>query len=437
MNKKNKIKISKKVIAILILILTLFSNVSPILAASGSGKWVGGQYASNIKTTDHLPGETGILIRRLINYTTGEKRTVFCAEHKVDFETGTIYDGSYYTPTDENIKLACKIAYFGWYSKYGDYVVDGGILAGDMVNVKMDYVFTQQYIWEALGQTNATFIDGSIQSQYSNFKNNINSQINNMKKRPSFDATTITLDAGETKTITDTNGVLQDYGSIDKTKDGIRFQHNKGENTLKITVPENCTLESLNISDATFKEWGMVKADTEDHDTTIYFTFEEGVQNQLYALHYNDPVTLRISLKINLLGNIELTKTNTNNDLIDGSIFNVTGPNNYNKDFTVRNGKLLIEKVRKGTYKIKEIFAPEGYVLDSNTYTVEVRPNETTHQTVVNEEPKGKITIIKKDSETGNVAQGDATLENAIYKVYANEDIFNVAKTKNSIQKEI
>ena len=134
MNKKIKLNVSKKIIAMLILILTVLSNVSPIFAASGSGKWVGGQYASNIKTTDHLPGETGILIRRLINYTTGEKRTVFCAEHKVDFETGTIYDGSYYTPTDENIKLACKIAYFGWYSKYGDYVVDGGILADDMIN---------------------------------------------------------------------------------------------------------------------------------------------------------------------------------------------------------------------------------------------------------------------------------------------------------------
>ena len=47
MNKKNKIKITKKVIVILILILTLFSNVSPILAASGSGKWVGGQYAKS------------------------------------------------------------------------------------------------------------------------------------------------------------------------------------------------------------------------------------------------------------------------------------------------------------------------------------------------------------------------------------------------------
>ena len=42
---------------------------------------------------------------------------------------------------------------------------------------------------------------------------------------------------------------------------------------------------------------------------------------------------------------------------------------------------------------------------------------------VINDEPTGTITIIKRDSEKGNVAQGDATLENAKYEVYANEDI--------------
>ena len=47
----------------------------------------------------------------------------------------------------------------------------------------------------------------------------------------------------------------------------------------------------------------------------------------------------------------------------------------------------------------------------------------------------GTITIIKKDSETGAIAQGDATLENAIYKVYANEDIYNVAKSKKFFSK--
>ena len=140
-------------------------------------------------------------------------------------------------------------------------------------------------------------------------------------------------------------------------------------------------------------------------------------------------------LKINLLGNIELTKKNTNNDLVNGAIFNVKGPNNYNESFTVSNGKLLIEKVRKGTYTIKETYAPEGYVLDKNTYTIEVKPNETTSKTIINEEPTGSISISKRDTQTGSVAQGDAKLENAIYKVYANEDIYNVAKTKKYYSK--
>ena len=53
-----------------------------------------------------------------------------------------------------------------------------------------------------------------------------------------------------------------------------------------------------------------------------------------------------------------------------------------------------------------------GYVIDSNG-------------------TEGSCTIvIKKDSETGSVPQGDATFNGAVYKVYASEDIYNKAKTK-------
>ena len=65
-----------------------------------------------------------------------------------------------------------------------------------MYNVKMDYVYTQQYIWETLGQSNAIFRDSSIQRGYESFKASINQKIADMDKRPSFDATTIELDAG-------------------------------------------------------------------------------------------------------------------------------------------------------------------------------------------------------------------------------------------------
>lgn len=432
--KLEKVKARKKIVAMILLVLTLFSVVQPVFAASGSGSFTAGQYDSGIQTTDHT-GSVGILIRRLINLDTGERMTVFCAEHGTDFETGAIEDGGYYTPTTPELKKACKIAYFGWYSKYGSYVIDGGILAGDMYNVKMDYVFTQQYIWEALGQSSATFKNSSIQSQYNSFKATINQQINDMAKQPSFVGTTIELEAGETKTITDTNNVLKDYNSIDKTADGIRFVHNKGENTITITVNQDCNVENYRVSDATMKEWGMIKDGTQDNDTTIYFTFPNGVQDQLYSLHYNDPVTMSLSLKINLLGNLELSKLNTNGDLVDGAKFRVTGPNNFNQLVTVENGKITLEKIRRGTYTIREESVPDGYLINTETYTVEVKPNETATQAIVNDEPVGKITIIKRDSETGSVTQGDATFVDAKYEVYANEDIYNVAKTKKYYSK--
>lgn len=46
-----------------------------------------------------------------------------------------------------------------------------------------------------------------------------------------------------------------------------------------------------------------------------------------------------------------------------------------------------------------------------------------------NEEPTGTIELLKVDSETGSTPQGDATFENAYYELYADEDIYNVAKT--------
>ena len=438
-----KIKKVNKILAVIMLILTLFSVMQPVFAASGNGKWTGGQYASGMKTTDNASGTTGVLIRRLNNLNTGEKRTVFCAEHGLDFKTGATYNGIYYTPTDSKIRKACKVAYLGWYKNNGGYTVDGGILASDMKWVKWDYVFTQQYIWEILGQSNATFINSDEQQGYIDFKNRIDSEIANIEKRPSFNGKTITINAGETKTITDSNGVLTEYGAIDNTKDGIRFVHEKGSNSMTISVNENTNLENYRISDNTFREWGMIKNGTEDNDTMVYFEFEEKAQNQLYCMSYNDPVTLNFSLKIEALGQLELSKLNTNGDLIDGAIFNVTGVNNFNKDITVTNGKIEIDKLKKGNYFIKEKSSPSGYLLNTDTYKVQIKPNETTKQAIVNDEPTGEITLTKTDKNTGNSNRvdgtshhGDVNLKGTEYTIYAKEDIYNVKKTIKYFSKD-
>ena len=438
-----KTKKLNKILAVILLVLTLFSIVQPVFAVSGTGTWAGGQFASGMKTTDNQNTQYGVLIRRLINTATNERMTVFCAEHGVDFTTGTAYNGEYYTPTDATIKRACKVAYFGWYSKHGDYTVDGGILASDMIWVKEAYVFTQQYIWETLGQSNATFIDSAVQGRYVAFKNEVNSKIDNMQRKPSFCNSTITLEAGETTTLTDTNGVLADYTSIDKTTEGIRITHNKGENTMNITVNEDCTRENYRISDEMMKNWGIIKEETRDNDTTIYFSFREGVQNQLYAMHYNDPVTMNLDLKINLLGNLELNKLNTNGDLVEGAVFNVTGANGFNRDVEVTNGKITLEKIKKGSYLVKEKSSPEGYLLNTETYRVEVKPNQTATQAIVNDEPTGEIEITKIDIDTGNQNRvdgtshhGDASIKGAEYTLYASSDIYNKKGTVKYFSKD-
>lgn len=430
--------INKKIVATLLILFMLLSNISPIFAASGSGTWVAGQWASYIYTTDNANSKFGVLLRNMTNVNTGEKKTVFCSQHGVDIKTGVKVTGNYYTPTSAIVKKACKIAYFGWYSKYGDYVLNGGISA----DKKLQYVLVQQFIWETLGQSNATFVDSSIQSQYEALKNTINSQINSTSARPSFDTTTIELNAGDTYTATDSNGILASYNSIDTTTNGIRFQHNKRENTLRITISENCEVESLRVSDATTIAWGLIKEGTEDNDSTIYFEMDDGAQDQLYALHYNDPVSLAFSLKINLLGKLELNKLNTNGDLVDGSVFTVNGPG-YNGDVTVQNGKILLEKIKKGTYTIKEKLVGTGYLLNIESYKAEVKPNQTTTQAIVNKEPTGEITLTKTDKNTGNSNRvdgishhGDVNLKGTEYTLYAKEDIYNVKKTIKYFSKD-
>ena len=438
MLKSKKIKILKKLISIIGIILMIIQYIQPVtLAVSGNGNWIGGQFDSHIRTTDDT-GEYGMLIRRITNKDTNEAYTVFCAENHVPFKTGVVVNGDYYTPTDPTLKRACKVAYFGWFIHHGSYVANGGLNNPGFEEVKLAYVFTQQLIWETLGQSNATFIDPAIQSRYVSFKNDINNQINAIETKPSFNRSTITLEIGKPNVVTDTNGVLQEYNTIDKTDNGIRFQHNKGENTLTITANENCNIGEYRLTDEVAKSWGLFRAGTEDNDTTIYFEFDAGVQNQLVALNYNDPVALDFSIKINLYGNLEIVKTNTKGNLIDGSVFNLKSVDGtYNQNHTVTGGRITIEKLKPTDYILTEISAPEGYLLDTTKYNITIKSGQTVSKTIVNKEPTGTIKVTKVDRETDkNQAQGIGTLEGAEYSLYAKTDIYNKARTVKYYSKD-
>ncbi|MGM0209184.1 hypothetical protein IGI96_003708 [Enterococcus sp. DIV0421] len=87
-------------------------------------------------------------------------------------------------------------------------------------------------------------------------------------------------------------------------------------------------------------------------------------------------------------------------------------------------GKAQTKALPLGTYTIKETAASNGYVLNTATWTVDIvyagQDVEVTNvdQKIQNQEQKGIARIFKQDEETGNNAQGAATLEGAVYGLY-------------------
>ena len=131
-------------------------------------------------------------------------------------------------------------------------------------------------------------------------------------------------------------------------------------------------------------------------------------------------------------GRLELSKTNTNNELIDGAIFNLKSISfeGYDENITVTNGKLVVENLPIGTYELKEISAPNGYLLNSTTFTVTINKDETASQSVSNEEPLGKLELTKKiDTSKTDGKLGDSYLKGNEYQLIARDDITNQAKT--------
>lgn len=122
-----------------------------------------------------------------------------------------------------------------------------------------------------------------------------------------------------------------------------------------------------------------------------------------------------------LFGSFKLTKygANTSTPLAGAKFELYSGNTKVAEGTTNANGELAFDKLPFGTYTLKEVEAPEGYVLSTeleNGVTVKIESTNQVTQNFTNTTEKGSITITKTDAQTGSKLSG------AVFGLYSDAD---------------
>ena len=216
----------------------------------------------------------------------------------------------------------------------------------------------------------------------------------------------------------------------------------KGNGSFKLAIPKENLKQDIQVE---LNEKATIKT----YPILYGATSIPGTQNYCLSSYPFEATQASTSLKITIPSvNIKKVDKNTNTPL-RGAEFNIYKDANSNQKYdgqdifvsktsaTNNEGIVTVTGLTPGKYIAKEDKAPYGYVInETDTISFEIKENGANINIQFgDEEPTGKITIVKQDTETGSIAQGDSNLEGAEYKVYATEDIYNASKTKKIYSK--
>ncbi|WP_028044428.1 SpaA isopeptide-forming pilin-related protein [Candidatus Stoquefichus massiliensis] len=410
-----KVKIKKVFVGImsLLMMLTLVSpsSVYAETYVTGSKKhptwWLA--EPSSGRRDDH---EAELLIN-------GER--VFCIDAFTQFksnQTMNIVDWSTVGISQEMSKELSLIAYFGTQ-------VDGR-KADDW------YAITQGLIWKVLhesqGHTDMCYVETNTNPDYPTtvrLWNEILSDVEQYKKIPSFSNTTVEVDADKSITLTDVNNSLN--GMIVKDNGGLNITIN-GSNQLVINGSADAN-ETTTIT---------LQRNIDPSAVGTSLAFYNGKTQSVGMFKIKDPLQVKLRVKVNKFGKLELTKYNEDkSSTVPETSYRITGPNGFDETHkTDPNGKIILDRLAIGEYKATETQAGTGYLINTTEFGFTIKPNETTTIDPSNIEPKGKIELNKQiDTTNTNGLVGDAYLKDITFGLYAKEKIVNKANTKTFYEK--
>ncbi|MDE6476082.1 MAG: Cys-Gln thioester bond-forming surface protein [Erysipelotrichaceae bacterium] len=302
-------------------------------------------------------------------YIYANEKLSFCIEPGILLNQGSSYSSTEFT--GEQQRYMSLLAYYGW-EKTSKTV--------------FDYTATQFMIWEYLGAT----LHSTSFTQYHEYKERIQKAVELHSMLPSFHDATYEVSLGETIQLEDQNKVLEDF--IVSFSKGFSLQ--REQNKLFITP----TQEATAFSTIKFQK-------IPEEFIGVSIVYQSDTSQDVVTLYAQDRLEAKLHMKVNASGRITIEKEDdeTGKDsqtafTFEGAEFHILNEQDEVVDELIigSNGKAISKDLPFGVYKIKEIKAPQGYLINPEIQIVTLNAQQV-EATIIVKDPviKGQIALHK------------------------------------------
>ncbi|PGO78214.1 adhesin [Bacillus cereus] len=209
----------------------------------------------------------------------------------------------------------------------------------------------------------------------------------------------------ETTTYTvETNAKKGEYKvQMNQAPAGTRIVTEQGEaketfqlgEKFRVQVPKSSKSAELSLK---------ISANLTNYHAIVY-QGTEAIQDATVLLERNqEKVSQDLQIFWKSVGGLKILKVDENKTPLAGAVFEVWNQNQQSVGTITTNEKGIasLQNIEIGTYTVKEVKSPSGYVLNDQPQKIEVKTGEAATITVANAKIKGNIEI-KKLSDSGKV----------------------------------
>ena len=417
-------KCAKKGIAILLLVLSLFSAFSNVFAATPISSALiknGGDCGYHLQFWDTKQNAWSYIITTYVYYEEGGKQyPAYCMQSNLP----GVGESSEYNVSVDDIINDVRL----WRVAINGYPYQSPQSMG-LENQYDAFVATKQAIYRVLdGRDPNTFYNGA-DSRGQAIKNAIINLVNigrNGTQTPvNTDVTTNKIgefvedgdyysqeysisSPVETSeyTITATNG-LPNGSQITNMSNNVQNTFSGSEH-FKVRIPKTSLSSDINVTIA-------LQAKCKTYPVFYGKTTVPGTQDYLLTFDPFGDVAGRADLNIKTnTGKIKIVKNDEDtNQPIAGVTFQLS-----TKDGTVianattnEKGEITFPNLYQNNYQLKEISTNDNYILNEMIFDVNVEYNKTTTKTITNEHKKGDLTVYKVDKDNHKISLGGVTFD--------------------------